>query len=103
MHGGLQSVKTADDNERLPRRRLSRSRMDGHRAAHRHAEHVCAPDAERGQVVMAFVVPRKHAQPGDALWGVKQVVFADEANSTVAKIDTTSELEEAERKRRDGV
>ncbi|MCJ0905116.1 anti-sigma-D factor RsdA [Rhodococcus sp. ARC_M6] len=37
------------------------------------------------------------AQPGDALWGVKQVVFADEANSTVAKIDTTSELEKAER------
>lgn len=37
------------------------------------------------------------AQPGDALWGVKQVVFAEEANSTVAKIDTTSELEKAER------
>ncbi|MGC0365187.1 hypothetical protein ABH922_003171 [Rhodococcus sp. 27YEA15] len=37
------------------------------------------------------------AEPGDALWGVKQVVFSQEANSTVAKIDTTSELEKAER------
>ncbi|WP_092801562.1 anti-sigma-D factor RsdA [Rhodococcus globerulus] len=37
------------------------------------------------------------AEPGDALWGVKQVVFTEEANSTVAKIDTTSELEKAER------
>ena len=41
-----------------------------------------------GATAMAY-----DAQPGDALWGVKQVVFADEANSTVAKIDTTSELE----------
>ena len=45
-----------------------------------------------GATAMAY-----DAQPGDALWGVKQVVFADEANSTVAKIDTTSELEKAER------
>ncbi|WP_137725438.1 anti-sigma-D factor RsdA [Prescottella subtropica] len=38
-----------------------------------------------------------NAQPGDPLWGVTQVVFTQRAASTVAKIDTTSNLEEAER------
>lgn len=38
-----------------------------------------------------------NAEPGDPLWGVKQVVFTERAASTVAKIDTTSNLEEAER------
>ncbi|PTR31508.1 anti-sigma-D factor RsdA-like protein [Rhodococcus sp. OK519] len=38
-----------------------------------------------------------NAEPGDPLWGVKQVVFTERAASTVAKIDTTSSLEEAER------
>ncbi|RVW05143.1 anti-sigma-D factor RsdA [Rhodococcus xishaensis] len=37
-----------------------------------------------------------NAEPGDPLWGVKQVVFTERAASTVAKIDTTSNLEEAE-------
>ncbi|RVW04477.1 anti-sigma-D factor RsdA [Rhodococcus spongiicola] len=37
-----------------------------------------------------------NAEPGDPLWGVKQVVFTERAESTVAKIDTTSNLEEAE-------
>ncbi|MGO4204389.1 anti-sigma-D factor RsdA [Rhodococcus sp. TAF43] len=38
-----------------------------------------------------------NAEPGDPLWGVKQVVFTERAASTVAKIDTTSNLQEAER------
>ncbi|CAM3181720.1 anti-sigma-D factor RsdA [Prescottella defluvii] len=38
-----------------------------------------------------------NAEPGDPLWGVKQVVFTERAASTVAKIDTTSNLEDAER------
>ncbi|GAB2627077.1 anti-sigma-D factor RsdA [Prescottella soli] len=38
-----------------------------------------------------------NAEPGDPLWGVKQVVFTERAASTVAKIDTTSSLQEAER------
>lgn len=38
-----------------------------------------------------------NAEPGDPLWGVKQVVFTERAASTVAKIDTTTNLEEAER------
>lgn len=38
-----------------------------------------------------------NAEPGDPLWGVKQVVFTQRAESTVAKIDTTSNLEDAER------
>ncbi|MFD4366163.1 anti-sigma-D factor RsdA [Rhodococcus sp. NPDC058521] len=38
-----------------------------------------------------------NAQPGDPLWNVKQVVFTQQADSTVAQIETTSQLEEAER------
>ncbi|QBJ95457.1 hypothetical protein ERC79_05400 [Rhodococcus sp. ABRD24] len=38
-----------------------------------------------------------NAEPGDPLWGITQVVFSEKANSTVAKIDTTSNLEDAER------
>ncbi|MDH6279245.1 anti-sigma-D factor RsdA [Prescottella agglutinans] len=38
-----------------------------------------------------------NAEPGDPLWGVKQVVFTERAASTVAKIDTTSSLQDAER------
>ncbi|WP_068154362.1 anti-sigma-D factor RsdA [Rhodococcus phenolicus] len=37
------------------------------------------------------------AEPGDPLWGVKEVVFSEQAQSTVARIDTTSSLEQAER------
>lgn len=36
------------------------------------------------------------AEPGDPLWGVKQVVFSEQAQSTVARIDTTSTLQRAE-------
>ncbi|MFC9790599.1 anti-sigma-D factor RsdA [Rhodococcus sp. NPDC127528] len=49
-------------------------------------------------VVMAGVtVFSYNAQPGDPLWKVKEVVFTERANSTVAGIDTTSNLQEAER------
>lgn len=49
-------------------------------------------------VVMAGVtVFSYNAQPGDPLWKVKEVVFTERANSTVASIDTTSNLQEAER------
>ncbi|QHG82720.1 anti-sigma-D factor RsdA [Rhodococcus rhodochrous] len=36
------------------------------------------------------------AEPGDPLWGVKQVVFSEQAQSTEARIDTTSTLQRAE-------
>jgi len=36
------------------------------------------------------------AEPGDPLWGVKSVVFSEQAESTVARIDTTSSLQRAE-------
>lgn len=42
------------------------------------------------------------AEPGDALWGVKQVVFSEQAQSTEARIDTTSTLEQAEQLIADG-
>ncbi|WP_029538112.1 MULTISPECIES: anti-sigma-D factor RsdA [unclassified Rhodococcus (in: high G+C Gram-positive bacteria)] len=38
-----------------------------------------------------------NAAPGDPLWSVKSVVFSQQAESTVAQIDTTSQLQEAER------
>ncbi|MCQ4120256.1 anti-sigma-D factor RsdA [Rhodococcus tibetensis] len=38
-----------------------------------------------------------NAEPGDPLWSVKSVVFSQQADSTVAQIDTTSQLEQAER------
>lgn len=36
------------------------------------------------------------AEPGDALWGVKEVVFSEQAESTMARIDTSSTLQRAE-------
>jgi len=38
-----------------------------------------------------------NAAPGDPLWSVKSVVFSQQADSTVAQIDTTSQLQEVER------
>ena len=37
-----------------------------------------------------------NAEPGDPLWKVKEVVFADQADSTVANIDTSADLQQAE-------
>ncbi|MGW6377158.1 anti-sigma-D factor RsdA [Rhodococcus sp. NPDC055112] len=54
-------------------------------------------------VVMAgLTVFSYNAVPGDPLWKVKEVVFTERANSTVAGIDTTTNLEEAERLLRAG-
>lgn len=54
-------------------------------------------------VVMAGVtVFSYNAEPGDPLWKVKEVVFTEHANSTVAGIDTTDNLQEAERLIRSG-
>ena len=36
------------------------------------------------------------AEPGDPLWGVKQVVFSEQAQSTEARLDATSTLQRAE-------
>ncbi|MDM7489200.1 anti-sigma-D factor RsdA [Rhodococcus indonesiensis] len=38
------------------------------------------------------------AEPGDPLWSVKQVVFSEQAESTIARIDTASTLQEAEQR-----
>ncbi|MGB3771319.1 MAG: anti-sigma-D factor RsdA [Rhodococcus sp. (in: high G+C Gram-positive bacteria)] len=35
------------------------------------------------------------AEPGDPLWKVKEVVFTEQADSTVAQVDTTTALEDA--------
>jgi hypothetical protein len=38
-----------------------------------------------------------NAQPGDPLWKVKQVVFSQQANSTIAQMDASNELDNAQR------
>jgi hypothetical protein len=38
-----------------------------------------------------------NAQPGDPLWKFKQVVFSEQANSTIAQLDATTALNEAQR------
>lgn len=47
-------------------------------------------------VMGGLVVFSYNSAPGDPLWSVKSVVFAQQADSTVAQIDTTSQLEQAE-------
>jgi hypothetical protein len=47
-------------------------------------------------VMGGLVVFSYNSAPGDPLWSVKSVVFAQQADSTVAQIDTTSKLEQAE-------
>ncbi|HEY5856221.1 MAG TPA: anti-sigma-D factor RsdA [Aldersonia sp.] len=37
-----------------------------------------------------------NAQPGDPLWKVKQVVFSEQADSTMARVDTATDLDVAE-------
>ncbi|MFH5208635.1 anti-sigma-D factor RsdA [Antrihabitans spumae] len=48
-------------------------------------------------VVGGMTAMSYNAEPGDPLWKVKEVVFSDQADSTVANIDTTSDLQEAQR------
>ncbi|MGA9870999.1 MAG: anti-sigma-D factor RsdA, partial [Rhodococcus sp. (in: high G+C Gram-positive bacteria)] len=43
-----------------------------------------------------LVVFSYNSAPGDPLWNVKSVVFSQQAESTVAQIDTTTKLEQAE-------
>lgn len=47
-------------------------------------------------VMGGLVVISYNSTPSDPLWSVKSVVFSEQANSTVAQIDTTSKLHEAE-------
>ena len=47
-------------------------------------------------VMGGLVVISYNSTPDDPLWSVKSVVFSEQADSTVAQIDTTSKLQEAE-------
>lgn len=47
-------------------------------------------------VMGGLVVFSYNSSPGDPLWSVKSVVFSQQADSTVAQIDTTSKLSQAE-------
>lgn len=47
-------------------------------------------------VVGGLVAFSYDSAPGDPLWSVKSVVFSEQADSTVAQIETTSKLEQAE-------
>ncbi|MGC4934169.1 anti-sigma-D factor RsdA [Gordonia sp. DT30] len=46
--------------------------------------------------VAGLTVVSEGAQPGDSLWSVKKVVFADKASETQAAYDVRSDLEQAE-------
>ncbi|NIL77237.1 anti-sigma-D factor RsdA [Rhodococcus sp. B10] len=47
-------------------------------------------------VLGGLVVFSYNSAPGDPLWSVKSVVFSQQADSTVAQIDTTTKLSQAE-------
>ncbi|WP_072806623.1 anti-sigma-D factor RsdA [Rhodococcoides yunnanense] len=47
-------------------------------------------------VMGGLVVFSYNSSPGDPLWSVKSVVFSQQADSTVAQIDTSSKLSQAE-------
>ena len=47
-------------------------------------------------VVGGLVAFSYDSAPGDPLWSVKSVVFSEQADSTVAQMETTSKLEQAE-------
>lgn len=58
---------------------------------------IASAAAAVAMIVGGATVFSYNAEPGDPLWSVKEVVFSEQADSTVAKIDTTSQLQEAER------
>lgn len=47
-------------------------------------------------VLGGLVVISYNSAPGDPLWSVKSVVFSQQADSTVAQLDTSSKLQKAE-------
>ncbi|CAM3797813.1 anti-sigma-D factor RsdA [Smaragdicoccus niigatensis] len=47
-------------------------------------------------VVGGLSVFSYNAAPGDPLWGVKEVVFKEQAESTVAQLDTNNELQQVD-------
>lgn len=89
----LDEVAAAVDHEiaavGLRRKASSRSR-------HSLLRPVAGAAAAIAVVMGGLVVFSYNSAPGDPLWSVKSVVFAQQADSTVAQIDTTSKLEQAE-------
>ncbi|MFD4183457.1 anti-sigma-D factor RsdA [Rhodococcus sp. NPDC058514] len=68
-----------------------------HRSGLRLLRPIAGAAAAVAVVMAGLTVFSYNAVPGDPLWKVKEVVFTERANSTVAGIDTTTSLEEAER------
>lgn len=91
----LDEVAAAVDAE------LARSR-EPRRPALRLLRPVAGAAAAIAVVMAGATVFSYNAEPGDPLWRIKEVVFTERANSTVASIDTTNNLQEAERRMRAG-
>ncbi|MFT3663207.1 MAG: anti-sigma-D factor RsdA [Gordonia sp. (in: high G+C Gram-positive bacteria)] len=62
----------------------------------RHLRLVSGAAAITAVAAAGLLVLSENSQPGDPLWNVKKVVFAEEAEQTQATVDVQSNLEQAE-------
>lgn len=80
----------AEVNHAINARRYRNASMQGLRLL----RPVMSAAAVLAIVVGGLSVFSYNAAPGDALWGVKEVVFKEQAESTVAQIDTNEQLQQ---------
>ncbi len=66
------------------------------RAATRHLRLISGAAAITAVAAAGLLVLSENSQPGDPLWNVKKVVFAEEAKQTQATVDVQNTLERAE-------
>lgn len=66
------------------------------RAATRHLRLISGAAAITAVAAAGLLVLSENSQPGDPLWNVKKVVFAEEAKQTQATVDVQNNLERAE-------
>lgn len=66
------------------------------RAATRHLRLISGAAAITAVAAAGLLVLSENSQPGDPLWNVKKVVFAEEATQTQATVDVQNNLERAE-------
>ncbi|CCQ17248.1 putative uncharacterized protein [Rhodococcus sp. AW25M09] len=75
---------------------MARSSSAGNGGRMRLLRPIAGAAAAIAVVMGGLLVISYNSTPDDPLWSVKSVVFSDQADSTVAQIDTTSKLREAE-------
>lgn len=83
--------------EEIEKAIAAQQRVDGRgRRAMRHLRVLSGAAAVVVVAAAGLIVVSENAQPGDALWGVKSVVFSEQATQTQAMVDVQSNLEQAE-------